>query len=365
MFISDIILDDFGLNYPLEHLVDLNSVLFIDIETTGFIARSSRLYLIGCGFFEEGTWKIRQWFAENKTEEADILSSFLDFSQKFSCLIHFNGKQFDLPYLRQKSEQLHMDFTLDNLAEIDIYKSIAPLKCFLKLQNCKQKSIEQFLGIRRTDAFTGGELISVYDEYCIHPSEELRYVLLLHNSDDVKGMLECLPILSYADLGNAALKVLSAEIDEYKDFQGMCCKELLLHIQLDCAVPIPLSTHGCDCFCMFDGNLCTLKIPVLEGALKYFYPNYKDYYYLPEEDVAIHKSVAEFVDKAHRVQAKASTCYTKKSSAFLPQWEVLFEPSFKREWKDSCRFFELTSDFLSDQEALSRYTGHVLRQLLK
>ncbi len=365
MIISDIILDDFQLNYPLEPLVDLNSVLFIDIETTGFIARSSRLYLIGCGFYEGGTWKIRQWFAENKSEETDILSSFLDFSQKFTCLIHFNGKQFDLPYLRQKSDQLNIPFILDQLEEIDIYKSIAPLKCFLKLPNCRQKSIEQFLGIGRTDVFTGGELISVYDEYCIHPSEELRYVLLLHNSDDVKGMLECLPILSYADLGNSEIKVLSAEIQTYKDFKGDHCKELLLHLQLEHAVPIPLSTHGCECFCLFDGNLCTLKIPVYEGTLKYFYPNYKDYYYLPEEDVAMHKSVAEFVDKAHRVQAKAATCYTKKNSNYLPQWETLFEPTFKREWKDSCGFFELTSSFLNDTNEISKYASHVLKQIVK
>lgn len=60
-----------------------------------------------------------------------------------------------------------------------------------------------------------------------------------------------------------------------------------------------------------EGTEALLKVPIYEEELKYFYSNYHDYYYLPTEDVALHKSVAGFVDKAHRVNATAATCYTR------------------------------------------------------
>ena len=94
--------------------------------------------------------------------------------------------------------------------------------------------------------------------------------------------------------------------------------------------------------------------------MKYFYANYKDYYYLPLEDVALHKSVATFVDKEHRVQAKASTCYTRKESLYLPQWDILFTPIFKRDYQDSLCFFELTEDMKRQPEIFRQYALHIL-----
>lgn len=49
-------LTDIQLNYPLANEVPLSKVLFIDIETTGFAARSSILYLIGCAYYEKEEW---------------------------------------------------------------------------------------------------------------------------------------------------------------------------------------------------------------------------------------------------------------------------------------------------------------------
>ena len=36
----------------------------------------------------------------------------------------------------------------------------------------------------------------------------------------------------------------------------------------------------------------------------------KNYYYLPEQNCAIHKSVAAYVDKSRRTAATKNTCYT-------------------------------------------------------
>ncbi len=108
----------------------------------------------------------------------------------------------------------------------------------------------------------------------------------------------------------------------------------------------------------------TLRVPLYEEEMKYFYSNYKDYYYLPLEDVAIHKSIASFVDKEHRVQARAQTCYTRKYSSYLPQWEVLFEPFFKRDYKSPEIFFEITDSFKQDRKAFQMYALHILKKMI-
>ena len=77
---EETILGNFKLEYPLENLASLDQILFLDIETTGFLAASSTLYLIGCAYYTEGNWIIRQWFAQTPDEEAELLKAFFDFS---------------------------------------------------------------------------------------------------------------------------------------------------------------------------------------------------------------------------------------------------------------------------------------------
>ena len=60
-----------------------------------------------------------------------------------------------------------------------------------------------------------------------------------------------------------------------------------------------------------------LSLPILELSLKQFYINYRDYYYFPAENMAMHKSVAEFADKASRKKATAQTAFSMISGRFV------------------------------------------------
>ena len=48
---------------------------------------------------------------------------------------------------------------------IDLFKKSKSLSPLFKLENYKQKTIEHFLGINRSDKSDGGELINVYKQY--------------------------------------------------------------------------------------------------------------------------------------------------------------------------------------------------------
>ena len=97
--------------------------------------------------------------------------------------------------------------------------------------------------------------------------------------------------------------------------------------------------------------------------MKYFYSNYKDYYYLPDDDMAIHKSVAAYVDKNYKMKATAQNCYTRKYSCYLPEWDLLVQPFFKRDYKSKELFFELSEDIKTNRDLFSRYAEHILQML--
>ncbi len=348
-------------SYPLNRLGRPETTLFFDIETTGFSGDYNTVYLIGCTWYQNGIWNLKQWFADSLTAEAEILTAFFSFLKGYDTLVHFNGDTFDIPFLKKRLRTLGLSpsCTFDDLESIDIYKRIKPWKKHLRLESLKQKSIEAFLGISREDLFGGGELIAVYEDYLRTGSQESLHLLLLHNEDDLKGMPKLLPFLFYPDFFSLDFQVEEMQADEKAG-------RLILKMQGadDTILPVPLRGSLPSCSLMAAGNRLELSIRIYEGTLKYFYPNYKDYYYLIFEDTAIHKSVGEYVDKDARVKATRETCYTKKSGWFLPQPETLWTPEFKNSCKDRSSFFEYSSACFSDGEKLSQYVKLIIKQVL-
>lgn len=356
----EIFLTDFALNYPIERIADPKDILFVDIETTGFTAKGSSLYLIGCVWHNGHNYVITQFMADTYDAEEDVLSTFFTFSNSFKVLVHFNGNNFDIPFLREKSKQYHLDNNFDHFEGVDLYRRINPYKEMLHLPNCKQKTIENFLGIHREDPYSGGDLIGVYHEYVKDHDKEKENDLFRHNRDDLLGMLAILPMLNYFDLFSTPVKVVAAGANTYPDVNGNERRELVMTATMSAKLPSPLSGSSKGCYFSAKGDEIVIKVPIYDRELKFFYSNYKNYYYLPEEDVAMHKSVAGFVDKNHRVPATAKNCYTRKVSSYIPEWEPIITPFFKEEYDSKDLYFELTDEIKKNRELFSGYASHIL-----
>lgn len=357
--------NDINTAYLSGHFGKLDEILFLDIETTGFTAQTSTLYLIGCAFFDGITFSCKQFFAEKPAEEADILREFLKFASEYKLLIHFNGNNFDIPYITDKCEKYGLKCCLQDMAGIDLYKRISPFKNFLKLPNCKQKTLEQYLHIDRKDIYSGKDLINVYHDYVSLFNVDALTKLLIHNEEDIRGMINIVPMLAYIDIFYEKIKVTKVSLDTFIDMEGHTRAELVMKLKLPSYLPMSISHLAEGCY--FSGNEQdgVLKVPVYTGELKYFYANYKDYYYLPVEDEALHKSVARFVDSDHRTQATAATCYTRVTSMFLLRFNSDFTPVFKADYNSRELFIEITKERKVDREFFSTYASYVLNYINK
>ena len=346
----------YGLS-TLEHQPEL--CLFFDIETTGLSWKRSHLYLLGAIFYENNQWIKKLWFCQKPSEEAEVLKEFSLLLNSHKYLFHFNGATFDVPYLMHKYTFYQLEQSWDHLITKDLYQSALPFKKIWNMEQMKQKDLEKIFGIFREDPYTGGDLIQFYQNYLKTADETLLDSLMLHNSEDMDGLVKLLPILHIQELfiGESSHWLEDVQIESTQD----CLKiKKTLKEQLSFSFSVDTPYYQLH----FHSNICECIIPIVYGIMKYFFPDYKNYYYLKYEDCAIHKSIGAYVDKEYRENAKAHNCYQKKEGVFLPQFEPLISPLYKETHKDTFGWFEYTNEFLESQDQLNRYVLHLISHAL-
>ena len=289
--------------------------IFLDIETTGFSRTSTFLTIIGLAWMEEGKIIIEQWLNENGRQEEPLLlielERFLKTTPALPQLIHYNGTTFDLPYLKAKYEQYHLPCSLSECTSFDLYHMAKKFRHFLSLEGLKQKNLEECFGLFREDKLSGQELIDVYLEGIHRNDEQLLHAYLLHNKEDMEGMVFLQNLLKLNTVFDGEF-----QIDEWSENETGT--SLSVKLSGDYYLYKTISVSYEQIHFTFEKNSIRIHLPVRQMEARYFYENYKDYYYLPGEDCAMHKSVAEYVEKEYRIKATRETCYMKKTDFYLP-----------------------------------------------
>lgn len=280
---------------------------FLALDTTGFQAEVSAISMIGIAIpVHKHTITLYQWFNENGMEQQEILSSFFQYIKNKKYVITYYGNRFALPFLDKKSAEYGLSNPLSAITSEDYYDIMRTMRPILGLSSCKQSTIESYFQCKRTSSLAGKKLVKQYQTYVKNPDDTIKDALLLHNQETLEILCNLTSIFSYQDLQNGKIHgckmktvandnisftfALPSTISKSMDYTK---NHIQLHIIKD---------HG------------QLIMPVdPNGFVKHYYPNPKDYYYLPFEDYAIHKSLASFVSKDYRKKATADTCYEKLS----------------------------------------------------
>jgi hypothetical protein len=356
-------------------------------------------------YYKEDSWFLTQWFADDMQSEKQILEDFFTLLASFKRFIHYNGSGFDLPYLEKKCKQYKVNNELTSIESFDLYKKFNSCKKLLPVSNLKLKTIETFAGFHREDKFTGEELIQIYANYLgkyqfeklqlagdkvsasipkyqkdaktleesikSNSSAQLQSLLLLHNAEDVIGLIKISNILYYTDIFSHTPTENSIKL-EYQFYKDNKIKALILRQELPYSFGKPINIEAeiitedpaTSLLLCLSNNELTIHVPIYYGVLKYFPDNYKDYFYLPMEDMVVHKSVAQFVDKEYRQKVKAKDCFLKKDSIFLPMQTPIFTPVYQLEYKDKLSFAEFNEVNFTNSKVLMEYF-HSLLEFIK
>ena len=296
-----------NLSYSLEKYFDENT-LFFDIECTGLSPRKSFIYLIGYAVRLGNKITITQLLANNEAEEIEILEEFERILGKYDNLLGFNSTRFDEAYIVERCRKYKLNTTIKSKRHTDMYLTTTKAKCLLDLPNYRQKTIEEFLGLHRDDKYNGGELIPVYQHYSLTGDEEAKKLILLHNYEDIKGMIFISDILCYADLTGSDLRYVRHEADKEK---------LRFVVEFDFSIPSSINKIREYGMYIIKENRIYVTLNLFKGSLFTFLPDHKNYYYLINEDIIVPKSIGESIDKNCRRPAQRRDCKVAAEGNFL------------------------------------------------
>lgn len=170
----------------LEHYqvpsIDMDGVVFFDLETTGL--GSTPLFLIGAMFAEAGRLVVRQFFARNYAEERAVLAMFHELLDGRGMLVSFNGKSFDMPYVRTRSAAVGLPAPRE-LPHLDLLH-VGRRAWKRTLPNCKLQTIERVVCRRmRFGDIPGSQIPDAYHGYVHTGNAAVMVDVLKHNLLDL------------------------------------------------------------------------------------------------------------------------------------------------------------------------------------
>lgn len=300
--------------------------VIFDIETTGLAASHHRIYAISllCFYADCDEGHLHYLQAESLDDEAELLTLAHSLAAGFNTLISYNGAAFDLPFLEKRCVALRLPLSFAPTRHIDVYRLLFPYRHTLFPGGMKQVQLEEALGHTRSEFIGGGEVIEYFFIYLQTRSQAAFDHLFRHNTDDVYGLTV---LLQYGYLFHLQDPLFWSDSVGFRlnrqEERNLCtftAEQLPFPASLTLSWTLPFSPDSglAPATLTLSRQQLTLSLPLQQNSLYYFFDDYRNYDYLPEEDMAIHRSLSCFVDKQHRRRATKSTAYIKKSDTFVP-----------------------------------------------
>lgn len=291
--------------------------LFLDIETTGFSREHCKIYLVSLAYLEKNIIHISQFLSDSDYDEKELLLNVFSYANDFDSVVTYNGKAFDIPFLNDRARFLSVDSPLNEKKEKDLYITAKNLHFLYDGIGLKLKSIEKFLGINRKDTFGGGELIEVYkkyinlsklnsenDPFLSERIQDLQNELLLHNYEDVKNLVPLMVLKEYEKLLKPKVEIENFVLSE---------SDIIFLGKINASLPNPFLLKNDYCLIRFEESKIKGTIKLIEGKIRYYLPDFKNYFYLPEEKTILPKSMASAVPKTRRRSATMEECFIEKN----------------------------------------------------
>ena len=330
---------------------DKEQILIYDIDTTSFEAANGCIFLIGVMFYQNDELHFLQLFSESIDEEALIIGKFFDIAENYNVLLSYKGESFDIPFIGKrlyalKQNELYKRFTVLRSRSYDIAGEIMSVKASLSFSSTKLDYLRKKCGQQVPERISGENISKFYVEHIAaaklrkllettgnvanhdmigeyHPKpviDELAHIkpdsgdrflsdILYRNRENIESVIYLLRLSRIFSMRKGCFNV---NISTGYDDISVGCDDIGAENSLKNNIDTVFFAYFADDFEL------TVPISIVTVSLKQFYPNYKDYYYFPAEDMAVHKSIAEFAASGSKKKATAKTAYRNVSGRFIP-----------------------------------------------
>ena len=183
-------------------------LLFLDLETTGLSAkRGDHIFLAGVGAWDDAGFCVDVYCVHHPAEEALAVALVLERLRAAEALVTFNGKTFDLPFLRARAEAHGL--RMPEVEHVDLL-AIARKRHRAARGGLRLQQLEvDLLGLKREGDIPGREAPRRYAEYLEREDATRIHPLLVHNVDDIVSMA---PLLGHLTGEEPSAPEASAEV---------------------------------------------------------------------------------------------------------------------------------------------------------
>jgi uncharacterized protein YprB with RNaseH-like and TPR domain len=174
-------------SHPLSHYLagfcPDEAFAIIDIETLGLFGRP--VILIGAANVTQGKLTTNQYLARDVGEEACALQEFTSTLKPNCAFISFNGRCFDVPFMRERIAYYGLDCEAAfGGAHFDVLHFTR--RAFKeKLANCRLETVEAHMGIERGINIPGALVPEFYDSYQRSGNVGPLVAIVEHNKQDL------------------------------------------------------------------------------------------------------------------------------------------------------------------------------------
>jgi uncharacterized protein YprB with RNaseH-like and TPR domain len=161
-------------------------VCFLDLETTGL--GCCPVFLVGTLVCRDGDLVCRQFLARDYAEEMAIVGAFAELAREKTLLVTFNGKTFDVPFLRTRAAATGVVLPLPP-GHFDLLHEAR--RAFRhRLPDCKLKTLEhRVCGRHRGDDIPGSEIPAAYHDFVRSGDARQIALIVKHNQWDLVTMV--------------------------------------------------------------------------------------------------------------------------------------------------------------------------------
>ena len=167
--------------------------VFLDLETTGLSGGAGTVaFLVGCGYFEGGVFRTRQFFLNGYAAERALLHLVAEFLAEAPFIVTYNGRTFDVPVMEMRWQFHRIPPPLDGLPHVDM---LPPARRLWREaedgadRSCRLVHLEEsLLGYAREGDVPGWEIPQRYFDYVRRGDPAPLEPVLLHNRLDLVSL---------------------------------------------------------------------------------------------------------------------------------------------------------------------------------